>query len=487
VTRGGEPGNSAFHRGSLNSWPTGLVRAAKWAGAGPGVVLALALLLRMPALNGGQIDYDEGVYWQSLRSMAAGHPLFSQVYSSQPPAFLLLIFPFYWVVGRSLVGARVAVLFVFLVGLVAAYRLVSQLSSRAAGTVAMAVLAADPVCFRGSVVLQADIPAMGFALIGLALAVEAGGRTRQAGGRAVAAGVALSTGFLVKPLAAAAGPAVMVALGSLPLLRRERFRRYILAAAGGLAAAAVILLPFLSVWRPLWEQTVGLHFVARSAQIGGLDAQSVLLEVPVLILGTAGLLLAVRHAPRFALVAGAWAAAAALMLAIQRPLWPHHLVALTVPLALLAGGLAELRFLGRKVSLLKGLAALLVLAGSLGSALYVRQRQLSDDSLRPAVARLQAATGPADLIVTDDQYLVALAGRDTPPQLVDASLVRINSGELTAAQVELIAERSGARAVLLGGGRLSELPAVEDWARTHYRVREQLDSRSVLYFSPVGS
>jgi 4-amino-4-deoxy-L-arabinose transferase-like glycosyltransferase len=481
VSRSGEPRSSPHHRGSLNSLPTG-----QWAVAGPAAVLALALLLRMPAINGGQIDYDEGVYWQSLRSMAAGHPLFSQVYSSQPPAFLLLIFPFYRVLGQSLVGARVAVLFVFLVGLAAAYRLVSQLSRRAAGMIAISVLAADPVCFRESVVLQADLPAMGFALIGLALAVEATGRSRQVGGRAMAAGVALTTGFLVKPLAAASGPAVMVALASLPLLRRQRFRGYALATAGALAAAVVILLPFLSVWRPLWDQTVGLHLVARGAQIGGLDARSVLLEVPVLILGTAGFLVALRHAPRLALVVGAWGAAGALMLAIQRPLWPHHLVALTVPLALLAGGLAELPFGSRKLSLLTRLAVLLVLAGSIGSALYVRQQQLSDDSLRPAVARLQAATGAGDLVVTDDQYLVALAGRDTPPQLVDTSLVRINSGELTAAQVELIAKRSGARAVLLGGGRLSELPALEDWARTHYRVREQLDSRRVLYLKPAG-
>jgi 4-amino-4-deoxy-L-arabinose transferase-like glycosyltransferase len=457
------------------------VRAARWAAAGPAAVLALAVLLRAPVINGGQIDYDEGVYWQSLRSLAAGHPLFSQVYSSQPPAFLLFIFPFYRVLGQSLVGGRVAVLVLFLVGLIAAYRVVSLLSGRSGGMVAMAVLAADPVCFRESVVLQADAPAMGFALIALALAVEASGRTAQVGGRAVAAGVALSTGFLVKPLAAAAGPAMVVALATLPLLRRERFRNFGLATAGGLATATVVLLPFVSDWRQLWEQTAGLHFVARSAQLGGLDVHSALLEVPVLILGTAGLLLALRHAPRLAAVAGAWAAVAALILAVQRPLWPHHLIALAVPLALLAGGLAEVPWLGRHLSLVKGLAALLVLAGSLGSALYVHQKQLSDDSLRPAVARLQAATAPADLIVTDDQYVVALAGRDTPPQLVDTSLVRINSGELTAAQVELIAERSCARAVLLGGGRLSKMPALEAWARTHYPVREQLDSRRVLY------
>ncbi len=272
-----------------------------------------------------------------------------------------------------------------------------------------------------------------------------------------------------------------VALAAPPLLRQERLRNLGLAGAGGLAVAAGVLLPFASDWRPLWEQTAGLHLVARSAQLGGLDARSALLELPVLFLGTAGLMIALSHAPRLAAMVGTWAASAALILVVQRPLWPHHMVALAVPLAILAGSLSEAPTLRRHLSLAAGLAALLVLTGSLGSALYVRQRQLSDDSLGPAVARLQAATAPADLIVTDDQYLVALASRDTPPDLVDTSMVRVNSGDLTAARVEQIAEHSRARAVLLGGGRLSELPDLLDWVHIHYPVREQLDSRRVVY------
>lgn len=53
---------------------------------GIGIVLLVALALRAPLLAGGQIDYDEGVYGQSLRSLAAGHQLFASVYSWQPPA-----------------------------------------------------------------------------------------------------------------------------------------------------------------------------------------------------------------------------------------------------------------------------------------------------------------------------------------------------------------------------------------------------------------
>src|SRR5215471_14608240 len=81
-----------------------------------GAVLAAAIVLRAPLLGGGQIDYDEGVYWQSLRALAAGRPLFSAVYSSQPPAFLLLLLPVHLALGGSIAGDRLTVLVVALAG-----------------------------------------------------------------------------------------------------------------------------------------------------------------------------------------------------------------------------------------------------------------------------------------------------------------------------------------------------------------------------------
>src|SRR5215470_20269008 len=86
-------------------------------------VLMAAVAVRVPILSGGQIDYDEGVYWQSLRAVAAGRPLFSSVYSSQPPGFLLLLTPAHLVGGGSIVGDRLGILAFSLAGLVGASRL----------------------------------------------------------------------------------------------------------------------------------------------------------------------------------------------------------------------------------------------------------------------------------------------------------------------------------------------------------------------------
>src|SRR5215472_5128556 len=175
-------------------------------------VLVAAVAVRVPVLSGGQIDYDEGVYWQSLRAVAAGHALFTSVYSSQPPAFLLLLLPGHQVSG-ALVADRLTVLVLALAGVAAAGRTAGLLAGRWAGLLAAALLAADPLFFRQSVTLQAEGPAVALALVALAAAAEA----RHRGGRralplAGAAGAALALGVLTKLLAAAAAPALLVLL-----------------------------------------------------------------------------------------------------------------------------------------------------------------------------------------------------------------------------------------------------------------------------------
>jgi hypothetical protein len=47
------------------------------------------------------------------------------------------------------------------------------------------------------------------------------------------------------------------------------------------------------------------------------------------------------------------------------------------------------------------------------------------------VAVLKRVTEPVGYVITDDQYTVAQANRDTPPELVDTSKVRVLSGDLT--------------------------------------------------------
>jgi 4-amino-4-deoxy-L-arabinose transferase-like glycosyltransferase len=460
------------------------VREALHTALAPAAILALALLMRLPLLTGGQIDYDEGVYWQSLRALVAGHRLFGEIYSSQPPGFLLLILPFFSLLGQTLIAARIGVLVFSLAGLLAVYRIGSLLADRRVALLAMTLLALDPISLRESVALQADGPAIALALISLALALQARSRGLRSVLLPFAAGALLALGVLVKPLAAAAGPPLLLALMMSAVPARDRLRGLALAASGGVVATAAILLPFRTDWGPMWEQAVRLHLVARGATVGGLDLFTAETELPLLALALAGLIVCFRRAPRLLALAGFWAACSALMLAVQRPIWPHHLLALSAPAALLAGGLALLPRLrnldARPVAVL---GAVLVAAG-VGSTALVYDQETPNDTMRPAVARLQAATSPSQLVITDDQYLAALADRNTPPQLVDTSMVRVASGDLTSRSVEAIAAQSGTHAFLFSyysASRLMGLPDLKTWVVSQFPHRVQLDRERVLY------
>jgi 4-amino-4-deoxy-L-arabinose transferase-like glycosyltransferase len=437
-----------------------------------GAVAAFAIALRAPLLFGGQIDYDEGVYWQSLRLLAAGHPLFSSVYSSQPPGFLLLLLPGHLAMGGTIVAARLTVVILSLAGVAAAGRAVWLLAGPAAGLLAAALLAADPLFFRESVAVQADGPAIALALVALAAAAEARGRPSRAGtALAAGAGAVLAVAVLAKLLAVAAVPAIAVLLlagGGRPAVGRAGA-----ATLGGLVAAAALLLPFAPAWGDLWAQVVGLHLgAARSLRAGGLDGPTVLRGLPVAAVAVAGCVAAVRRATLLAAVGAAWTVSAAVLLWAQHPLWPHHAVVLVAPLALLGGAVALV--LPPRAAIA---ATGVVLLASVASAAYVRSLELP---LAPVPA-LRAVTTARDLVITDDQFAVALSGRGTPPELVDTSFVRVASGDLTAADVEAAARRWHVRAVLLSTGRLEALPGLRAWLAQRFPEVTDLGAGRTLY------
>jgi len=322
--------------------------------------------------------------------------------------------------------------------------------------------------------------------VALAATARGCGGTRQ---RLLAAGAGalVAAAILTKLLAVTAVPAVAILLVAGPGSRRAAAGQLAAASAGGLAAMAALLLPFAGSWPQLWEQSVGLHVRARAAPTGGIDVWTVARELPLAALAGVGAVAALRRAPVLVAAGTAWVLAAVLLLAVHRPLWPHHVLVLSAPLALLAGPAAQL--LGSAPGRLRHapVVGLLLVAATLAAALHVRSLATPDSSRQPAVAALRATTSRGDLVITDDQYSAALARRRTPPELVDTSQVRVLSGDLTAQQVEVAAERWHVRAVLLDMGSLpslSLLPGLQEWLVERFPTVLQVGGGRVLYLRP---
>jgi 4-amino-4-deoxy-L-arabinose transferase-like glycosyltransferase len=485
---------------------------ARWRPPYAWVVTALwiaAIGSRAWALGSPSVEYDEGVYWASLRAEALGHPLFTSIFSSQPPLFLNSIYPLYLFFGQTFEAARAAVILYSLVGLAAVWLTAWALCGRWSGALALALLAFVPRYLTESYTLQAEAPALAFATVSVALAVHAvrQSRVRWRGWLAAGSGAALMLGVAVKlfdvvavvPVAlyllAPAGLALVdatgkprwpgrAALGSALGVAMPDLAR---AAGGAVLAAALVLLPFAGRWPALYDQVIQFHLAAgRITQQSLLDRVGVVVgsggDLPLLALAVALAAWALARRWWRVLPLTAWFVGSLLLLLAQRPLLGHHLALLLPPAALIAA-VVVLRAFGERTSgALPGASPRdVVKYGSLGAALLVAALGLSvglngvrhaalarDHDSLPAFV-LAAATLPDDLVVTDDQYVAGLADRDVPPDLVDTSFVRVQAGYLSAQQLEREADSSRVRAVLFYSGRFDRVPGFRAWIANNPR------------------
>jgi hypothetical protein len=95
--------------------------------------------------------------------------------------------------------------------------------------------------------------------------------------------------------------------------------------------------------------------------------------------------------------------------------------------------------------------ALLVAAG------FVQEFRRLDRNDRPedaevvrAAAAVARLTGPENVVATDLPIVPHLAGRRSPGPLVDTSVVRVESGDLSAAEIAALLDRYDVRAVVVG-------------------------------------
>src|SRR5579859_421002 len=141
-----------------------------WAAIIALVVIAIAMRLYQLGLPFDRDSYDEGVYWQSLRAMAAGHPLYGDIFYSQPPFFLLSTYPIYALFGSSLWSARLGIALVSLFGLLGAFLLGKALSGRLGAIMALLLLVVNPLYLAQSQTIEAEVSSAAFSLLAVGLA-----------------------------------------------------------------------------------------------------------------------------------------------------------------------------------------------------------------------------------------------------------------------------------------------------------------------------
>jgi len=468
------------------------------------VALAIAIGTCVAGLNEiFDVDYDEGVYWQTLRAMSAGYHLYGQIFCSQPPLFLVSIYPFYALFGSTIVSARVGVAALSLLGLAGAYLMGNALSGRVGGITALVILIVTPIWIAQSHVLQADGPATAFLFLttGAAFMWREHPTGRRGMAFSILCAVTLSLGVLIKLLdVAATVPILLLILARLWHVRQEtassiRANLMPMAAAmvASIIATLIVLAPFLDSLDALFQQVVTFHLAAKKVMIysegrnfqtlGHFFAANGVLSMAAII----GLIFSILRRDWRIVPLTAWFATTLFLLALHVPLFAHHEIVLIPSLiAMIALGLDRLPTImvhkritwEHKGVLLQGLLALAAVLVSIPDdynyyrRLSAQGRSAATQQMTETAADLQRVTTPGQWVITDGQFVAGLANRDTPPWLVDTSFVRVLSGYLTPRELLQTGADERVHAVLFAKGRLRAAPVAgfHSWVADHFHL-----------------
>ena len=460
-------------------------------------LIVVAFTLISESNVGLSYGWDEGAYLASARLVSQGLPLFEAVFSSQPPVFLEILgcaFRIFGDTGES--GARVSSAFGVLSLLAFAWIAGRLLGVTAAPVAVLALL--SKLFFDQAITVEAEIPALGLALLSLAILCPPGGRSPAA---LAGAGVCFSLAVLCKLWVAPYALPVLFLLAIDPEPSPEGCWRFLRGSADavfrrlvpfGLAGVltAVVVMSRYDLWS-VYDQAVRFHWIAREIRVetwgrAGWDvlARAARRDSFVQLLALVGLVTLARRDKLAAGWLGLWAAASAAFLLHHTPVFNRHALLMGPPLALLAAALVPAvaaaarrqAWAWAEPAFAALLGLLLILRPSFGKGVFhwtapvmtqLPAQFVPDPAQDEAVRLIRELSRPEDLVVSDAPLLPFLAGRNLPPRLVDTSGTRVMSGHLTAD--EAITHTSSARLVVLWVDKLDRLPGYRAWVRAHYR------------------
>ena len=456
-------------------------------------------------------DYDEGVYLQTAKQMLNGYKLYERIFLSQPPILIYLVAASMSFLGENLYAGRLPIALTSILTGVALYLAARRSCNPIAGMVGLAILTVDRVFLHYSRAVEGEVPCIAFAMLAYLFIVEYIYKDRSIYSFAsgLASSIAILSKFLAVPILPAILPVFLTKIGSKNFRsdvggssrRLKGFIAFIIGASIPLA----ILLQFDPV--DLYDQ---LYMYHRSKPLGGTAIDKLIQlyrflseNLAALILGSIGLIVALVSLNIGCIVASLNLLISISMLVfLPQPLWYHHAAVLSPQLSLLSGltigYFAKICMRMYTRSKRKGgskLKAIILVAiiGLSTISIYTVSTSLSVPGILSIVFRggsepeykiaglIRNLTSPDEWIISDDQAMVFVAGRNVPPELCDTSFMRISSGYLGDDEAIYLAEAYDVKVIIFWTGRLIQLKRFLEYVEANYKLIGVYDSGKRIY------
>lgn len=469
---------------------------------GLSLLLPLAFVILMvlfyPFWERFEFDTDEGINLIKALLVSHRYHLYTEIWNDQPPLFTYLLAFTLRIFGYTVINARLLVLSLSAVLLWSASLFLRVASGRLAAIAGVCLVILLPFYNMLSVSVMIGLPALAFAMLAL-LALVGWHHQRKTLWLVLSAG-ALGMSVFMKLMNGFLAPVFLLGLIAAECDRSGNLSNW----RKLLKPAAIWATVFLGICLFCGLVLIGpgnlSQLTSPHLQAQNLEFQS---DIPnkftlayqlrdsnlFMLLAMLGGAIAVLQKRWLAGYLIAWIAGGYLLLSWHRPVWFHHTLTITVPAAILAGvGISEaiqsvLQWLRRKAKpdlvVLLSATALIVCAALLNQRLPAvlaefqpapfYQRTYADPYFpeTPFLKKIANHASETRWLVTDLPMFAFRTRLITPPNLAVFSEKRLQTGELSEAEVLNTLRQLEPEQVILG--RFS-MPEVEAYLAEHYRL-----------------
>jgi len=461
----------------------------------PSVLVALVILF-YPFRFAFELDADEGVNLMKSLLVNQGAELYADVWSDQPPLLTYVIAVLFQIVGVNLTVVRLMILLFSCVLVWAAVQYLRAFWGTPYAIAGGLVFILLPTYLRLSVSIMIGLPAIALAMLSL-LAISYWHKERKRLWL-VLSGLALALSVMTKLFTGLLTPLFIAGLIAQEWrgFRKTGSWRNLLTPGVlwtcGFGIAS-LLIGLIFIYPDGISQLTVTHWTAQSTEfhdpttITGYLSES----LPAIFLAIIGSVYVIQQGRLTGLYLIAWALTGFLLLSQYSPVWYHHQLLVTIPVAILAGiavgefliairnRFHNLQVVSVRAALHVAVAVLIpyLAASTLSSSISELDYRLPNLRPPPADSREIEAVGMLDVmrqyadstnfILTDRPMFAIWLGKPVPPEVAALTGKRLLTGELS--QVEIISAIVEYQPEQVALARF-ELPQVEAYLQQHYRL-----------------
>jgi 4-amino-4-deoxy-L-arabinose transferase-like glycosyltransferase len=443
-----------------------------------------------------QFDTDEGLNLMRSMLVTLGHPLYREVSSDQPPLFNVILALVFRVAGFDVNAARGLVLLFSTLLVWAGAQFLELTWGKLAAIMFLPLIIMAPRYLDLSVAVMIGVPAIALAAASMVFVTL--WHRKKNNIWLVLSGFLLALSLLIKLFTGFLAPIFLIGITLTAYFDRKekKFSWRLLrpAVIWSISFAGLGLLLGLTLIGPrnVWE-IIYPHVMAPTKEYFqdagfGINVQ-LQAAIPLILLGLLGAIVTIYRRNWLSLYPLAWAAMAYVMFSFYSPVFYHHQLLITVPLAMLAAAAVSdgVRSLVRAVrssqffrweTLLGAIAVTGFVLIALNYAPVVNRELLNRPRFR--ASELDATSGKLRVIdkmneygsqthwiMTDLPMYAFRVHKPVPPSLATISQKRISTGSLTDADILAAMQEYRPEQVLIA--RFT-IPALEDYLQKNYTL-----------------